>query len=402
MGGAPSRGVLTASGSTTPYLRICRFGTDMRRRLKLGQATVCCLGAILVLTAISACTPAIPSDGDPNSADPNIGDPSAVGRDDLLYVLQPDAVSVNALANADFYWLVLEPSVDGGASGDFSAAEVSQIRDDGPCQKRILAYLSIGEAEYYRDYWDPAWVDAGGAPIPGVAPNWLGPSNPNYPGNYKVRYWDPDWQALLFGTTSGPDKTPLDRIIDQGFDGVYLDIVDAYEFWGPEDEGNELSRMTARRHMIDLVAAIADYARGTRGATGFLVFPQNAGDIIRDDDYEFDADTTRYFAAISGIGQEDLYYDELTAQPADEIEYVLEQLREFAARGKTVLVTDYVVNAGNPAAAANNARVSDFYAGCRAEGFVPYAANNDRDLNEIVTFVGAGWTYSQPTAGCPD
>ncbi len=329
--------------------------------------------------------------------------PLRAGDDDLLYVLQPEAVDFGQLAGSAFHWLVLEPSRDGSAAAEFTAAEVDQIRTQGPCRKTILAYLSIGEAEDYRDYWDPSWVDAHGDPIPGVAPPWLGPQNPDWPGNYKVRYWMPGWQALLFGTPDGPDATPLDRIIDAGYDGVYLDIVDAYEFWSDPNQGiPELSRMTARSLMIDLIEAIATYARQTRGVTDFLVFPQNAADIIRNDDDGFDADTERYCAAISGIGQEDLYYDALAAQPAGETQYVLDQLREFVARGKTVLVTDYCIDANQPTPAANNSRVRDFVNQARGEGFVPYAALSDRGLDAIVMLDPAdGWLVAQPTGGCP-
>lgn len=314
----------------------------------------------------------------------------------LLYVLQPETLSKAELTDAAFTWLVLEPTTTGQADGDYAPAEIEQIRSDGPCGKTALAYLSIGEAEDYRDYWNSDWVDGSGTPIPGVAPDWLGPTNPDFPGNYKVRYWDPEWQSLMFGTTSGPGITPLDRIIDQGFDGVYLDIIDAYEFWSGPDGGSELSRMEARSLMIDFVEAIAVHARDVRGVGGFLVFPQNAAEIIRNDSDEFDTETDRYFAAISGIGQEDLYYDELQAQPGAETQYVLDQLREFLDRGKTVLVTDYVIDTGDPSAGTNDDRVADFFAACRNESFIPYAATDDRELNSIVTFGGSGWSQDQP------
>lgn len=65
-------------------------------------------------------------------------------------------------------------------------------------EKQALVYISIGEAEDYRWYWQDAW-DAGqaGVPDPG-APAWLGAANPDWPGNYKVRYWDPAWQAIVY------------------------------------------------------------------------------------------------------------------------------------------------------------------------------------------------------------
>jgi len=239
-----------------------------------------------------------------------------------------------------------------------------------------------------------------GPVIEGVAPDWLGPNNPNWPSNYKVRYWDPQWQATILGTPSGADETPLDRIIDAGYDGVYLDIIDAYEFWSSSDGGNELTRAEARARMIDWVAVIADYARTTRGRSNFLVFPQNAEDIILDDDDGLDDLTDDWFAAVSGIGIEDLFYDETTPQPADEVEYRLEQLAQYRNRGKTVLVTDYVVRAG--AQPASDARVADFYAQALGEGFVPYAAMSDRELDQIVTLTQPDWSVDQPPATCDE
>ncbi len=319
----------------------------------------------------------------------------------LLYVLQPSAVALSDLIAAEFSWLILEPTTDGSAGSDFSTAEIEQVRSGGTCTKRVLAYLSIGEAEDYRDYWSAAWVDADGNPILGVAPAWLGPTNPEWSGNYKVRYWEAAWQAVIFGTPSGSGKTPLDRIIDQKFDGVYLDIVDAYDFWSTSDGGSELSRMDARQRMIEFIEAIGYYARTTRGVTGFLVFPQNAAGIIRNDDGEFDALTDRYFLAIDGIGQEDLFYNELTAQPQAGVDSTLAHLNEFRSRSKTVLVTDYVIDQANPGPTANDGRANDLRTRCRALGFVPYAAHRDRDLNEIVAFRGAGWSSIQPEPGCP-
>jgi len=42
-----------------------------------------------------------------------------------------------------------------------------------------------------------------------------------------VRYWDPRWQAVIYGSASAH----LDRILAAGFDGVYLDIIDAYQYY---------------------------------------------------------------------------------------------------------------------------------------------------------------------------
>ena len=91
----------------------------------------------------------------------------------------------------------------------------------GANRKVVLAYISIGESEDFRSYWDESWTKdgtAGGALRKG-APDWLGPPNPDWPESRKIRYWDPDWQAIAFDW--------IETIAAQGFDGAYLDIVDA-------------------------------------------------------------------------------------------------------------------------------------------------------------------------------
>jgi cysteinyl-tRNA synthetase len=164
------------------------------------------------------------------------------------------------VAASTYDLVVTDYSHDGSAAGKLTTAKVATLRSGGA--RTALAYLSIGEAENYRYYWQPGWV-------PG-SPAWLGPPNPDYPDNFKVRYWDPTWQASIFGS---PDAY-LDQIIAQGFDGVYLDVIDAFEYWGP-DGNNE--RPSAAQDMVDFVKVLASYARAQR--PGFLVFPQNGSEL---------------------------------------------------------------------------------------------------------------------------
>ena len=138
------------------------------------------------------------------------------GSDDSGGVLTLAAVAAHG---ADL--LVVDSSRDGSDAGLFTEAELAPLQADGTI---VLAYLSIGEAESYRDYFDPTWL-AGDQPGPN-APSWLGPTNPDFPDNYKVRYWEPGWQAIILGASGA-----LPRLVAAGFDGVYLDIIDAYEFW---------------------------------------------------------------------------------------------------------------------------------------------------------------------------
>lgn len=101
-----------------------------------------------------------------------------------------------------------------------TAKEVAalQTKPNG-ARRLVIAYMSIGEAEDYRYYWQEGWK-------PGN-PEFIERENPNWKGNYKVRYWDPAWQAVIFGSADAY----VDRILNAGFDGAYLDIIDAYEYF---------------------------------------------------------------------------------------------------------------------------------------------------------------------------
>ena len=77
----------------------------------------------------------------------------------------------------------------------------------------MLTYESIGEAEDYRDYWQSGWKSA--------KPSWMLGENPDWEGNYSVKFWDPAWQKIVYAR--------VDAAIKAGYQGMYLDIVDAYE-----------------------------------------------------------------------------------------------------------------------------------------------------------------------------
>ena len=98
--------------------------------------------------------------------------------------------------------------------------EVERLKHKANGGKRlVICYMSIGEAEDYRYYWQSEWKRD--------KPAWLARENPEWRGNYKVRYWDPAWQEIICGA----GDSYLNRILAAGFDGVYLDIIDAFEYF---------------------------------------------------------------------------------------------------------------------------------------------------------------------------
>lgn len=214
----------------------------------------------------------------------------------------------------------------------FTPEEIATLRQRPDGSTRIaLSYMSIGEAERYRFYWQQAWYDAA------RKPGWLGDLNPQWEGNYVVRYWDPAWQALIFGSP----EAYVERIIAQGFDGVYLDRADVFlEFQKKVPD--------AEARMVDFLTRLIAHARDLK--PDFLVVMQNAEELLRH------ASLRR---AIDAIAKEDLYYgiDHSEARnSADTIDWSVRQLQLLRRTGRPVFVVEYLTDPGK---AADSARLAE-------------------------------------------
>lgn len=218
----------------------------------------------------------------------------------------------------------------------FTADEVRQMKtrtDGGP--RILLAYLSIGEAERYRFYWNQDWYQ------PETRPPWLGEVNPRWDGNFPVQFWHPDWQTLIFGR---PDAY-LERIMAAGFDGIYLDRADVY---------SELLKQNpkARGDMIAFVGALSASAR--RANPDFLVVMQNAEELIQHKSLR---------DALDGVAKEDLFYGvdhAERANPAAMVSGSLADLRLARRSGLTVLAVEYLSDSSVSADLARRMRREGF------------------------------------------
>lgn len=230
-----------------------------------------------------------------------------------------------------------------------SQAEVRRFktRPDGR-DRIVLAYLSVGEAERYRYYWRSHWRL--------FAPSWLGSENAEWKGNYKVRFWQAGWQKILYDPhrtlldvlvelVTAERKTYLDRILEAGFDGVYLDRIDIYQDWASE-------RPTAEADMTALVGMISTYAKARR--PGFLIVPQNAEELLA---------SAAYRRAIDAIGKEDLFYGISHSEDenaANDVAASISYLRRARADRLPVLVVEYVSSGDKRRWAEDKAREHGF------------------------------------------
>jgi cysteinyl-tRNA synthetase len=223
-------------------------------------------------------------------------------------------------ANETFDLIVIDYSSDGGGEGEWTPELIALIQESG---KRVLSYISIGEAEDYRFYWDPQWESD--------PPPWLGPENPDWEGNYKVRFWHPAWRAIV--------ESYLDRIVGQGFDGIYMDLIDAYYYWSEEDG----ERPDADSLMVEFVAQLRDYLTAHHGLPEMSMVPQNGEFIIVEDDVS-PMLRDLYLDCIDAIGVEDVFCpgDLDEDNPFDPDSERITMLAEYQAEGKPVFSIEYL------------------------------------------------------------
>lgn len=117
---------------------------------------------------------------------------------------------VRILSYTNFDLLIIDPFV---VKTILTKEQVEKIRtrEDGT-KRKVLAYMSIGEAETYRCYWNENWKVG--------SPKWILEENENWENNYIVEYWNKDWKKIIKDTQNEIDKS--------GFDGYFLDTIDSY------------------------------------------------------------------------------------------------------------------------------------------------------------------------------
>jgi cysteinyl-tRNA synthetase len=291
----------------------------------------------------------------------------------FMYQLQElyETARIDELDATEYDMLVVEPGFNFSEFPYETDYLVSQLKTKPNGDERILlAYIDIGQAEDYRDYWLTQQSNA--------AENWQGPTlgNPGNPdfivstdpdgwaGNYPVAYWHAGWKDLWVG-----DDGIIQKIADFGFDGIYLDWVEGY------DDDDIIAR--AESELIDPAAEMIDFieemkAKAQTIKSDFLFVAQNAP-------YLLDTDPVRYASTIDAIATEDTWFfgegdvgwDDASAgdltggdRHAEDYSTVsrIAQNRKYLDVGIPVFTVDYCVSQSN---------ADQVYRDSRNNGFIP-------------------------------
>lgn len=263
------------------------------------------------------------------------------------YQLQQN--DINKIAeNKTFDLIVMDYSADGSADAKYSSSDIAAIKQSG---KKVFAYISIGEAENYRSYWKPLWSQ--------TPPAWLGPENPQWLGNFKVRFWHPEWQSIIFDY--------IKDIYNQGFDGIYCDIIDGYYFWKTEHP----EEPKADSLMMQFIVNIRNFT-ATLGTRAFYIIPQNGESILHEQNIT-DNLRKNFFNAIDAIGVEDVFnrgsLDENNPYNPEISRFP--NLQEFLDNNKPVLSIEYLTN---------KPLIDEYVPHARDKGFIPYCTVRKLDV----------------------
>ncbi len=258
---------------------------------------------------------------------------------------------IDKIAASPFDMVIIDSSMfPDGKEIRLTREQVESMKKKPDGSRRIvIAYFSAGEAEDFRYYWKPEWNKK--------RPSWVYKADKDWKGDFIVKYWEPAWQKIIYGSPN----SLIDRIMDAGFDGVSIDRVDAYYYFGDTNE--------RRTQMVDLIKQISAYMRARNPQ--IVILAQNAEELLDKADYVSAIDATVKEDLVFGISHKEV------GNPQGDIEHSTKLLDGSKTKGKRVFVVEYLAKKENIAKAREFMKKHDF---------VLYVGQ--RDLYELSNVVG--------------
>jgi len=204
---------------------------------------------------------------------------SKIGAGNFAILYQGASYTAAGLAASAFDMLVINPaksSVTNVPDSEtlWTQGDLNQIKAAG---KVAIGYLDLAKVNDYTGEWDPAWTTnhlASGTPTPS-APSWLEGTDPNYPNARLVDFTAAGWLTVL--------EARVKTMIDQGFQGVFLDDVVQYFARGTA-HGDVAAEARAMRDLVVTLRGYANtYIAGKGGNPAAFEFIVNGAPYILSD-----------------------------------------------------------------------------------------------------------------------
>lgn len=258
------------------------------------------------------------------------------------YQIQDHYANPQVLADSHYDLLVIDQARSIADLQDYDdALLVSKLKQSANHlggNKLVVAYIDVGQAEDYRWYWPLADSSLIAGPDPD---GWV--------GNFPVKFWKAAWWEVV--------RLYLDRILEDGFDGIYMDWLEAYDF-EPSVQAAAAEGLNLKKEMAKFVRKISEYVKAKK--PGFLVIGQNALALGAEADY---------LSSIDGQAQESVWYGGDPNGASGDISTgentatYLAELQVFQAAGKPIFTCDY---------ATQPSLVATCYSEAANHGFVEY------------------------------
>ncbi len=252
---------------------------------------------------------------------------------------QHEGSNLQTLINSHYDLLIVDHtrSIIGEENYD-SKADVTLLKNSTNSsggKKIVVCYIDVGEAESYRWYWQGGWEIGN--------PDWIVAEDPDgWDENYPVKFWKDEWLTIM--------KQFIDRVIEDGYDGIYLDWLEVYSFTevasAAQNEG-----IDPKSKLIEFVGKLRDYALSKK--SDFIMIAQNAAEL---------GDSSEYVNLFDAIAQEAIWFDgagdpDTGEQPGDVAQDTetsnnyINNLEKWQQLGKPIFNIEYAQNSSNVAAA---------------------------------------------------
>ena len=199
----------------------------------------------------------------------------------------------------------------------FSREQIESIQKTG---NRVVAFLSLGAAENYRDYWETAWFTE--------RPEWMKEENKFWRGNFRVEnLLHKDWMRIT--------RQQIDQVMNAGFDGIMINGINSPE-------------------AVPYLKLVHSYIK--ERDSKFMIFVQ---------DY-VDPAIAPY---VDGIVKQNIYYY-YGRKLQNNVESMTEKLRDFINKDKIVLAVSYTTGS----------RWEKVKTDLKALGIVPYSGPVQLDV----------------------
>jgi uncharacterized protein (TIGR01370 family) len=256
-----------------------------------------------------------------------------------FWAAQYQKINWKQLAASSYDLLVVDDqsTIKGMTNFDMRAKveEIKESKGESGEPKLAISYISIGEASDSRYYSEHVF----GNSEPGTENLLLGKDPAGWEESSLVRYWDSKWRAITMAY--------VDRIIQNGFDGILMDWVEAYGT-DPVKEAAKAKGIDPIGEMIRFIGDIAKHAKSQN--PDFKLMALNGCDLSIYADYHDHIDAI--------VQEHVLYAGDYPSKTMGDIsidpqtfQFYFENLKRFQNAGIPIFHIEYAQKPENIAAA---------------------------------------------------